>query len=422
MPNPRQTPEQITVDEPAADIGSRFNFTTERLRNLPARASRYEVRDTEVNGLVLRVTPAGVRSFSVVAWVPARQRPERVTLGRFPTVSIDTARKRARQIVGTIAEGRSPAAERNAVREEDTFEAAFNAYVEQHAKAKLKAKQQKEVAQLYDNWLVPAKVHTKRLRDFKFADLETLHVRIGKGHKHPRAANKVVALVRAVYKHAAKRGAHGIANPATGIEQFHIASRTRFLQADEMQRFFAALDDTAQPEQDMVRLMLATGVRLGNLLAARFDQFDLVGDNPTWTIQGSETKNKQMHVIPLQAETVDLVQRRRKLAPRGSPWLWPSSRSRSGHVETIDAEWRALLDRAGIDNLRRHDIRRTVGSWLAINGANMPVIGRALGHSSIYATQVYARLTLDPVRQAMQGAADAMQRAAKPPARKRLPR
>jgi integrase len=71
-------------------------------------------------------------------------------------------------------------------------------------------------------------------------------------------------------------------------------------------------------------------------------------------------------------------------------------------------KWRALLKRAKIEGFRFHDIRRSVGSWAAIQGASLPTIGRALGHRSVSSTAIYARLSLDPVREAMQRANAAM--------------
>ena len=83
---------------------------------------------------------------------------------------------------------------------------------------------------------------------------------------------------------------------------------------------------------------------------------------------------------------------------------------------TIVRPWRDLCERAGTPGLWRHDLRRTVGSYMAMGGASLPTIGKALGHKSTAATQVYARLTLDPVRAAM---ASALAPVAAPAPRKR---
>ena len=67
-----------------------------------------------------------------------------------------------------------------------------------------------------------------------------------------------------------------------------------------------------------------------------------------------------------------------------------------------------MLERAGIENLRIHDLRRTAGSYMAIQGVSPTIIGKALGHRSPQATAIYARLTQDPVRQALENAQAAL--------------
>ena len=74
--------------------------------------------------------------------------------------------------------------------------------------------------------------------------------------------------------------------------------------------------------------------------------------------------------------------------------------------------WKIILDKAGIADLRLHDLRRTMGSWQAGTGANLSVIGRSLNHKSTQTTAIYARLWMTPVRDSMETAATAMRVAA----------
>lgn len=95
-------------------------------------------------------------------------------------------------------------------------------------------------------------------------------------------------------------------------------------------------------------------------------------------------------------------------ARRTSDWLFPSQTSASGHYEEPKKAWKNLLELAGIENLRLHDLRRTLGSYEAIAGASLHIIGKSLGHKSPNSTMVYARLYNDPVRDAIQKATDKM--------------
>jgi integrase len=84
-------------------------------------------------------------------------------------------------------------------------------------------------------------------------------------------------------------------------------------------------------------------------------------------------------------------------------------------------QWRDILKAAGIENLRIHDLRRTMGSWQAATGASLPIIGKGLGHSRPETTAIYSRIDIEPVRAAMGTAATAMLAASKP-AKKSRPR
>ena len=90
-------------------------------------------------------------------------------------------------------------------------------------------------------------------------------------------------------------------------------------------------------------------------------------------------------------------------------WVFSSNAgSKSGHFEDLHRPWYALLERAGIEDMRIHDLRRTFGSYQAITGASLHIIGKALGDKTSAATQVYSRLTMDPIRDSIQRGADKM--------------
>src|SRR5690606_23204850 len=88
-----------------------------------------------------------------------------------------------------------------------------------------------------------------------------------------------------------------------------------------------------------------------------------------------------------------------------SPWVFPGV-GKSGHLTEPWAAWERIRAAAELHDVRIHDLRRTVGSWLAGSGAGLPLIGRVLNHQTLQATAVYARLALDPVRNALDGHAE----------------
>ncbi|MBF0143626.1 MAG: site-specific integrase [Magnetococcales bacterium] len=117
-------------------------------------------------------------------------------------------------------------------------------------------------------------------------------------------------------------------------------------------------------------------------------------------------KNKTPLTIPLVPEVVEILSRLKEGAT--SERVFPAPKSATGHLVEPRKAWERILARAGIVDARIHDLRRTLGSWMAIGGASLPVIGKGLGHKSQATTAIYARLSLDPVREAMQRATGAM--------------
>jgi integrase len=204
-------------------------------------------------------------------------------------------------------------------------------------------------------------------------------------------------------------------NPAHGVQKFQEQSRDRFLSADELGRFLAALDDLATPAsaRDYFTLLLLTGARRNNVRSMRWDDLDLAA--ATWRIPAEQSKNATPMILPLAPEAVALLEKR-KANVKGE-FVFPSIglrvKSKSGHLDNHYAAWCDVLERAKIDNLHLHDLRRTLGSWLAIGGQSMPVIAKALGHRNTATTAIYARLSIDPVRQGVNAATAAMLNAGK---------
>ena len=124
----------------------------------------------------------------------------------------------------------------------------------------------------------------------------------------------------------------------------------------------------------------------------------------SWTV--TDPKSKVPYVVPLVPEAIACLQERKKLVG-GSQWAFPGE-GKSGHLTGFKHTWPALLKRAKITDLRIHDLRRTLGSYMAIGGAPLLVIGKALGHESLGATPIYAQLQDAPVRNAVTGAVRAI--------------
>jgi integrase len=231
-----------------------------------------------------------------------------------------------------------------------------------------------------------------------------------------------------------------------------------------MKAFFDALAAEEENWQDFFLTCLFTGARRGNVASMAWAEIDL--SNAMWHVSADKTKNKRPAVIALSPPVLVILQKRREQADNNE-WVFPSGRT-DGHVIDPRKAWDRI--RAGMRqcpkcgelagskprqcpkcgvpvtfkqnkcpscggdtetpvvcrkcqtklpdpktvNLRMHDLRRSLGSWQAALGASLVVIGKSLGHADLKSTQVYSRLQLDPIKDSVGKAADAMLAAGHP--------
>jgi integrase len=211
-----------------------------------------------------------------------------------------------------------------------------------------------------------------------------------------------MAMLKAAFNKASDLGWSG-PNPAVGIRRFKEHSRDRFLQPDEMESFFRAL--LAEPNKtlrDFFLVALLTGQRRADIQSMAWADINL--DLGLWRIP--DGKGGEPVVVPLVQPALRILETRQE-ASGDCRWVFPG-RGKTGHIVEPKAAWRRILDRAGLEDLRIHDLRRSLGSWLTMGGASLPITGKALGHRSQASTNVYARLDVASVRGAVGKATDAM--------------
>lgn len=381
-----------------------INFTKANLESLPTPTSgRVEYQDGKTPGLKIRVTANNVKTFCVLKRVKGGS-PLRTTLGRFPEMSIEQARRQAAVILAEIAEGGNPAEVKRALKAELTFADLFNLYFERHAKVHKKSSSKDE--QQYKQFL-ESPLGKKKISAITRDTVATIHSKIT-SDGHPAVANRVLALLSVVFNRAIEWGVIQT-NPCKNIRRNKEVSRDRFLQSDEFPRFIAALDTEPNPTiHDYILVSLFTGARRSNVLSMKWSEVNLT--EGTWRIP--MTKNGTPQIIPLPKQAIELLKKRRKIIDEVEQFIFPGSGS-TGHLAEPRKAWKRFLDRANIANLRIHDLRRTFGSWQAKTGASLLVIGKSLNHKSTQTTAIYARLDMDPVRESMNTATTAMLKAGK---------
>lgn len=374
-----------------------FIFTEARVRDLQPATAQVDYADTKARGLRVRVYASGERSFLLYRRVQGR--PERVFIGRWPGVTVEQARKMADLMNGQIAEGRNPAEEKRQHRLEGTFSNLFERYLELHAKPHKQPRSVAEDEANYRRYL--SGWSNRQLSSITRHDVARLHADLHERHG-VYAANRVLALLSTMFNRAVEWGWNG-ENPCKGVKKFREESRERFLTEAEMPRFLRALAEEPQQDfRDFILLDLLTGARRSNILAMRWDEIDF--DAATWRIP--RTKGNKPQTVPLVGPALRILEVRRELV--ASEWVFPSPEIAGAHVYEFRKPWERLLERAEIEGLRLHDVRRSLGSWMTKAGVALPIVKAALGHADIQTTQIYARGEDSTVRQALEVTAKRM--------------
>ena len=375
-----------------------FNLTT--LNNLPILPQQYEVRDTKTPGLILRVNPGGSKTFMLYRRVEGRLM--RMKIGRLSDITIEAARNKAQFLNGQIVTGIRPHEIVKEKRRELTFAELFDKYYREHSLLRNKRPQDNKATVSYH--LLP-KIGNMKLSDIRRSKMKEIFLQQGKA-RGEQQANRVLNIARAVFNFAIREELFDGKNPCIGIQRFRTKSRDRFLSSDELRRFFKALEHEEEIFRDFFQILLFTGARKSNVLAMKWHDIDF--DLKRWRLDEDESKNNEVNIYILADEALDILKRRHKdneQSPTSSIFVFPSL-GNTGHLIDPKKSFARIKERMEVDDIRIHDLRRTLASYMAINNTSLPIIGRALNHKSQVSTQIYARLSMDPVREAINGASN----------------
>ncbi len=375
----------------------------------PGAAMQQVLYDGEVPGFGLRVYPSGKKSF-ILRYRNEAGRSKLVTIGRYGVLTPTQARRRAHALLADVYGGDDPVELRRTERSESITLGEFadrwlEDYARPHRRSWLEDRRRIKTR------IKPA-LGSRRLRDVTPADVARLHATIGKSAKVE--ANRVVQLMRAVFNAALAWQVlpAGHANPAmvsrttyggaNGVRTFRERSRERFVREDEMPRLLKSIALEESEIQALLRLVLYTGCRKSEILTAKWEQVHIQRAE----LALSEGKEGGRVVFLSDAALAVL----RSMVRTASPYLFPSPNDAQRPRADIRRQWQRVRKNAGLLDVTLHDLRRTVGAWMANSGASDLIIGKALGHSDPEATRVYARVTDTTARDHLNDFASAVSR------------
>lgn len=383
------------------------------IRAAKPRRARYVLWDGDVIGFGVVVLPTGRKSY-IFKYRNAGGTVRKPKLGSFPAMKVKDARELARRWGTEARGGADPSRDRAVRRRVETVAQLCARFMAEHVRPMLKPR----TVKLYEDlWRlhVPIRFQSLKLDAVTRRTVEQLHRRIGK--KHEVTANRTLQLLSAMFGWAVSRDLlPGLANPARGVKHYRERGRERFLSGAERSRLNDALhaaETTPRGRAGYVspgavaclKLLAATGARLSEIVDLTWQEVDL--ERRILRLRDSKTGEK---TVPLSPAAVEILRRLRAGAVVGVALVVVSERGTK--LTNMQRAWQSIRRRAGLDDLRIHDLRHSAASDALAAGVSVDLVGCLLGHQSAQTTRRYAHLAPDVALRAAEAMGAEMERRA----------
>ena len=378
-----------------------MKLTKRAIEGLQANGTRYEVRDDDLKGFVVRVGVSGERSFYFVYRAgKGRAAPlKRLRLGAFPTMTVEQAREIAKQKAAQVALGEDPAEQVKEGKAAPTIKAALAVFFEQHD-TKIKVSTSEAYHRISEQYVIP-NMGSLKVAAVQYRHVAALHCAM---KETPYQANRAAALLSKFFGWCEKNGYRDRgSNPVAGLERYEEQKRKAFMGREELEALgnaFRVMETQGytDPETGKVttfdstiaaalKVMLFTGARCMEILTLKWAYIDI--DRGIANLPDSKTGAKALHLPPPALAVLASL-------PRINEYCFPGRRG-TGHIVNVKDTWRRLLDTARLTGWRIHDLRHAYASYAACSGKSLPVIGAILGHTQAATTARYAHLADNPV-------------------------
>jgi len=343
----------------------------------------YFVWDDEVIGFGLRVMRSGRKSFQIQYRHSGRTR--RMSIGKQGTITVETARKKAKVLLGRVSDGENPAEEhavhRTALTVSDVCDRFLNEYVPTHCKKRT----EEEYGRAIRLHIRPA-IGNRKITDITRPDIAKLHHEM---RKRPYQANRSVAILSVLFNQCEIWGfRQDGSNPCRHIQKYEEKSRERYLSREELKRLWETLDKCEKDKSESsaacnaYRLLLLTGCRLSEIQTLKWDY---IKDDGIY-LPDSKTGAKRVHVGKAVHNILDAIN-----PIEDNPYVIVGA-VKGHHLNNLQKPWRRIRKKAKLPDLRIHDLRHSFASFGLASGLSLAEIGKLLGHTQAQTTARYAHL------------------------------
>ena len=347
--------------------------------------------DRDLAGFGVRVHATGRKVYVVQSRGPAG--PKRVTLGRHGDMSTEEARKRAAVVIDRIKRGEDPVPA--PPEPELTLAELSERFLRTHVKVHCKPSTVATYRSVLDKHILPT-LGAMSINEVGRREISALHHRL---RDTPAMANRTVKVLSRMFSlaEAWERLPPG-RNPCRSVRRYKERSCERFLTPEEFRRLGRVLRDAETdgsvwpPVIAALRLLLLTGCRKSEILTLRWDDVDRTAGE--LRLKDAKAGPRMVLLTVPVLAVLDGIPR-----VSGKPWVIVG-RKPDSHLPALQLCWMRICERAGLDDVRIHDIRHSYASRALALGEGLPTIGKLLGHRKVSSTARYAHLMRDAEKEA----------------------
>ena len=348
------------------------------------------VWDDDIKGFGVRVHPTGRKAYIVKTRY--RGRVIKMTIGTHGAVTPSYARVRAAEIITDARAGKDPAGRRT---DAPTMRALGRRFLDEYVPAHCKPSTAEEYRRSVKLFIDP-RIGSRRVPDIQRSDIAALHHDL---RDTPYQANRTLGVLSKMFNLAELWDMRPDgSNPCRHVKRFREEKRERFLSDAEYQCLGAALKEIEADGSETpsaiaaVRLLMLTGCRLSEIQKLRWEHVDLEAGE--LRLRDSKTGAKVVYLGDPAIAVLRGIDRQ-----DGNPWVI-AGRKPGSHLTDLQHPWRRIRARAGLNDVRIHDLRHSFASGGLLVGEGLPMIGKLLGHTQVQTTARYAHLANDPVKSA----------------------
>jgi integrase len=373
-------------------------FTKSQLDSFVYSKNQNIFWDEFLKGFAVRVYPTGAKSF-IIRYTKSGEK-KYLTIGRYPNITLSEAYEIAKDKLLDIAKGKDPVADLSARKKVPTLKKFSAEYITDYA-MKVKKSWREDESKL--------RIHILPLiGEIKITEITSKHcleVHTTLGKKDQKiTANRTLEVLQRVLEIYREWHDETLINQAKKIKPYPEVKRERFVTHDEMPKLLWSIQ---QEENVYIRnlffLYLLTGRRKSELRLLKWSEVDLKKKS----LNLLDPKNGLPISFPLSEEAIKLFKEIPKSV--GNSYIFCGKMARQP-LANLKSAWTRIKERANLDDVRIHDLRRSFGSWLAMSGFSLHAIGQLLGHKDSKTTAVYAKFQQDSLQKIVQSQSDELAR------------